>query len=289
MTPPISPVTESRHLSWQKLCLAFLLALLLFMLMRWQPELWLQHEIDQQALHHGVDIHYASLHIEGLSVRLEHLSVQAAHMPSPVVLDSLSISTAWASLFTGIAAASVHAEMMDQSAEAVLAWQGGHIVIHDLNAVLEVVALQSYWKQRLPLPVDAGGQLRFSGTMQLDAVSGLPVTGQLKVRWQQATIALPMFDKPLGDYQLTLNTAENIPGHWQWLLTGGTVVALSGSGQLDLSGTLPQQWTINGRVQIQAAPEARALASMLGNQAKSFSISGKLFNVRVQPVSHKPV
>ncbi len=288
MTPQISPVTESRHLSWQRLCLAFLLALLLFVLIRWQPELWLQHEIDQQALNHGVDIHYTSLHIEGLSVRLEHLSVQAVHMPSPVVLDSLSISPAWSLLLSGTGAVDMKATLSGQAVEAVLVWQDKYVEIHDLNAVLDVEALQSLWKQRLPFPVRIGGRLKLSGHVQLDALSGFPVDGQLDTIWEQARIDLPMFNKPLGNYQLALKAAPHASGAWQWTLGGGTELRLSGSGQLDLSGKLPQQWMVNGRVQIQAAPEAKAIASMLGNQAKSFNISGKLFNARVQPVLHKP-
>ncbi|MDQ7000010.1 MAG: hypothetical protein Q9M12_03875 [Mariprofundus sp.] len=279
----ISPATESRHVSWQRLCLAFVLALLLFVLIRWQPEQWLQHEIDQQTRINGIDLYYQALHIEGLSVRMEHASIQTSRLPSPVVLDSLSISPAWSLLLSGTRAVDIKATLYGQSVEAVLVWKKNkYIEIHDLNAFLDVDAFQSLWKQRMPFPVRAGGRLMLSGHIQLDALSGLPVDGQLDVAWQQARIDLPMFNKPLGDYQLGLKAAPHASGVWQWTLGGGTEVRLSGSGQLDLSGKLPQQWTINGRVQIQAAPEAKTIASMLGNQAKTFRISGKLFNARVQ-------
>jgi len=278
----ISPATKSRHVSWQRLCLAFVLALLLFVLIRWQPELWLQHEIDQQTRINGIDLHYQALHIEGLSVRMEHASIQTSRLPSPVVLDSLSISPAWSLLLSGTGAVDIKATLYGQSVEAVLVWQNKYVEVQDMNAVLDVAALQSLWKQRMPFPVRAGGRLMLSGHIQLDALSGLPVDGQLDVAWQQARIDLPMFNKPLGDYQLALKATPHASGVWQWTLGGGTELRLSGSGQLDLSGKLPQQWMINGRVQIQAAPEAKTIASMLGNQAKTFRITGKLFNARVQ-------
>jgi len=231
--------------------------LLLFVLIRWQPELWLQHEIDQQARINGIDLHYQSLHIEGLSVRMEHAFIQTGRLPSPVVLDSLSISPAWSLLLSGTGAVDIKATLYGQSAEAVLVWQNKYVEVQDINAVLDVAALQPLWKQRMPFPVQAGGRLMLSGHIQLDALSGLPVDGQLDVAWQQAQIDLPAFNKPLGDYQLALKAAPHASGVWQWTLGGGTELRLSGSGQLDLSGKLPQQWMINGRVQIQAAPEAK--------------------------------
>jgi hypothetical protein len=41
---------------------------------------------------------------------------------------------------------------------------------------------------------------------------------------------------------------------------------------------------INGRVQAQAAPEAKAITAMLGQQAKAFNISGNALNARIQPL-----
>jgi len=276
--------TESQHASLWLLCLVFVLALLLFIAMRWQPEPWLQGQIDRQIQQHGIDLQYQQLAIAGLSVRMQHVSIRTSALPAPFTLDALSISPAWSSLFTGIAAVNVKATLSGQPATAVLAWQDKSIAVHDLKAVFDVGALQTVWKQRMPLPVDIGGQLKISGHIQLDAVSGLPVDGQLDAVWQQASVDLPMFDKPLGDYQLVLKAAAKAPGRWQWLLDGGAAVTLSGSGQLDLSGLVPQQWTVSGRLQVQAAPEAKTIAAMLGQQAKAFTISGNLLNARLQPM-----
>jgi len=215
---------------------------------------------------------------------MQHVSIRTSALPAPFTLDALSISPAWSSLLTGVAAVDVKATLSGQPATAVLAWQDKSIALHDLKAVFDVGALQTVWKQRMPLPVDIGGQLKISGHIQLDAVSGLPVDGQLDAVWQQASVDLPMFDKPLGDYQLVLKAAAKAPGRWQWLLDGGAAVTLSGSGQLDLSGLVPQQWTVSGRLQVQAAPEAKTIAAMLGQQAKAFTISGNLLNARLQPM-----
>jgi len=276
--------TEFRHASVWQLCLVFVLALLLFTLMRWQPELWLQHQIDQQARNNGIGLHYQALQVEGLSVRMEHVSVQTRQLPAPLVLDSLRISPAWSMLMAGTGAIDVMVTLSGQSAQAVLAWQDKYIEVHDLNAVLDVASLQPLWKQRMPIPVQAGGRLKLSGHVQLNALSGLPVDGELNAVWQQARIELPMLNKPLGNYQLAVKATTPASGGWQWTLGGGTEVMLSGSGQLDLSGTSPQQWVVSGRVQVQAAPEAKAIASLLGHQARAFNISGNLLNARLQPM-----
>jgi len=278
----VSPATESRHASVWQLCMVFVLALLLFAAMRWQPESWLRHQIDQQARINGIDLHYQTLQVDGLSLRMAHVSIRTAELPVPIILDSIRISPAWSLLQSGIAAVEVKVTLSGQAVNAVLVRQDKHIGVRNLNAVLDVAALQSLWKPRMPVPVDSGGTLKLSGQVQLDALSGLPVEGQLDVVWQQASIDLPMFNKPLGDYQLTLKATANASGIWQWSLGGGTDVMLSGSGQMNLFGKRPQQWTINGRVQLRAAPEARAIAAMLGNQARSFTISGNLLNARLQ-------
>jgi len=278
---PLALATEPRHASWWQLCLVFVLALLLFVAMRWQPEAWLQHQIEKQALVHGIELQSKGLYLDGLSFRMEHVSIRSAGLPTPVMLDALNISPVWSSLIRGAAAVDVKAVLSGQSAEAELTWKNEYIVVHDLNAELEVAALEPFWKQRMTLPVDVSGRLTLSGNVQLDAASGRPVEGQLKALWKQASIDLPIFDKPLGNYQLVLNAATR-SGNWQWVLGGGDAVTLSGSGQLDLSAKSPQQWTINGRVQVQAGPEAKTIASLLGHQAKTFAISGNLLHARLQ-------
>lgn len=282
---PVSPSVESRHASWWQLCLAFVLALLLFLMLRWQPEPWLRQQIDQQARQNGIDLQYRQLDIEGMSVRMEHVSIQTAALPMPVVLDSLSFTPVWALLSAGTAAVEVHASVLAQPVKAVLVWQENHMQVRELNADLDVAVLQPLWKQYMILPVDVGGRLKLTGNVQLDAANGRPVEGQLEAIWKQASIDLPMFDKSLGDYQLALKATDN-SGRWQWSLGGGTQVMLSGAGQLDMSEELAQQWAINGRVQLQAAPEASSIAAMLGGQAKAFSISGNLLNARIQPLPH---
>jgi len=259
-----------------------MLALLLFIAMRWQPELWLQAQVDRQARQRGIDVQYQQLDITGFSARIQHISIRTAALPAPIVLDALSISPAWSMLLKGTGAVDVKAMLSGQSAQAILAWQNKYIEVRDLNADLDVAVLQTFWKQRMSLPVDVSGRLKLSGNVQLDAVTGLPVDGALNALWQQARVDLPMFDKPLGDYELVLKA--DAKAHWQWSLGGGKAVTLSGSGLLDLSATSSQQWTVRGRLQVQAQPAAKAIAALLGQQAKAFAVSGPLLNARLQPM-----
>lgn len=280
------PSAKVRHAPLWQLCLVFVLSLLLFLVIRWQPELWLQQQINQQARYNGIDLQYEALHIEGLSVRLDKVSVRTAELPVPVKLDSLGISPAWASLLAGEVAVDVRATLLGQSAEVALIWQDPYINVQILHADFDVAALQPLWKKRMIFPVDVGGRLKLSGKVQIDAIRGRPLGGKIDAQWQAVTIDLPTLDKPLGDYQLILKTLDNSSGQWQWVLSGGPAVVLSGSGQIDMSASLPQQWTVHGQLELQAAPDATAVASLLGNQKRLFSISGSLMNTQVLPLAH---
>jgi len=279
-------ISERRQgLSWWYLCLLFVLALMLFLLLRWQPDAWLQAQLGRQARQHGMVVQYERLHLDGFSLHLDHLSIRAPRLPVPIKMDALSIAPAWTALLTMHPAVYLVAASNGQRIEMLLSWRGDHIAISGLQADLDVAQLQPFWQQRLTLPIHVGGSLIVTGDMQLDAASGKPVGGNLKVQWHAATTDVTGLDKPLGDYQLLLKADKASATSWQWTLAGGSILTLSGQGVIHIAGALLRQWGVDGRIRLQSNSSDNAIASMLGNSVAAFSLSGNLLKPRWQAVA----
>jgi len=273
---------QQSDLSWWQLCIVFVLAVLLFVVLRWQPEPWLKMQIDSQARQYGIGLQYENMRVNGLTIHLDHLSIQAAGLSMPVKMDMLSLSPAWASLVTGSPGVLVIAAKDKQHAAALLAWQDNRIAVHDLDVDLDVAQLESLWRQRLTLPIHIGGRIMLSGNMLLNGTSATPVEGDVKMLWKSAVTDVTGLDKPLGDYRLGLKGRDAKTGSWQWLLAGGSVLKLSGQGTIDISSALWQQWAINGEIRLEPVKNDNAIAAMLDGKAATFKLSGNVLNPHLQ-------
>jgi len=286
-----------QDLSGWHLGLFFVLAVVLFVLLRWQPDAWLQAQIDNQARQHGMVVQYQRLHVDGFTLHLEHLSIRSARWPVPMMMDRLTLTPAWSSLLKARAAVHLLANSNGQRLETLLSWQSGHIGMSGLQGDLDVALLQPFWQRRLTLPIHVGGRLILTGEMLLNAVSGMPVDGNIKLEWHSAATDVTGLDKPLGDYRLLLKAGQlseqpsgklsgKLSGKpWQWTVTGGSSLKLSGQGTINIAGPLPQQWGIHGRIRLQPMRRDNAIAAMLGGKVAAFSLSGNVINPRWQALA----
>jgi len=270
--------------SWRLLILVFVVALLLFVAMRWQPEAWLRSQIDTQANKQGISLHYQDLQVNGFSVHLDQLSVQTTQMKVPVLLDGLDISPAWLSLMQVRPALRVRLIWQGQTVSAILHQDQRALDINDLDALLDVAKLQHLWKSRLPIPVDVRGMIHISGDIRLDTASGRPMHGDVHAVWQSAAAGMAGMMNPLGDYSLALTGKEQTKSVWNWLLAGGTAIVLEGKGNLNLIGSNPQAWTVQGSVQLQPGKQPSPVAAMLGNKPVRLHVSGSVLKPQIQPM-----
>jgi len=270
--------------SWRLLILVFVVALLLFVAMRWQPEAWLRSQIDSQANKQGISLHYQDLQVNGFSVHLDKLSVHTAQMKAAVLLDGLDISPAWSSLMQAMLALRVRLIWQGQSVSATLHLDQRALDINDLDALLDVAKLQHIWKSRLPVPVDVRGMIQISGDIRLDTASGRPMHGDVHAVWQSAAAGMAGTMNPLGDYSLALTGKEQAKSVWHWLLAGGTAVVLEGKGDLNLAALKPQAWTVQGSVQLQPGKQPSPVAAMLGNKPVRLHVSGSVLKPQIQPL-----
>lgn len=284
MISPSAPPHASR---WQIL-LVFIIALLLFISLRWQPEAWLRSQINTQAQQHAIILSYKHLHMHGLSIEATSFSLQRAERSSPIMLDSLRLTPDWSSLLRGHIAVQVHARWQAQDIHATIIKQDNTIILRDILAKIDATHLQPILAKNIPLPLNIHGNIQLSGSMLLNT-NIHPLGGSIKLSWDTASIRLSASHIALGNYQLILqsptknNPEDNRKNHtWQWDLTGGNAFMLSGKGSIDTSSQQPQVWPLTGTIRMQANKEARILADLLGNKATEFHLSGNVRQPHLQ-------
>ncbi|OIO70072.1 MAG: type II secretion system protein GspN [Zetaproteobacteria bacterium CG1_02_53_45] len=271
-----SPKLQS-EVSWQQLLLVFVLALLLFITVRWQPDSWLQSRISEQCQQNGLILDYKELHLDGIGVRLETVSVQTAAMSQPLQLETLRLSPAWTSLFNGSPGIDLQLNWFGQRVETRLIRQEAYVDIEGLHADIDAALLQPL----LQLPVKLIGKLNLSGDLRVDMQSGRPLQGGLQASWQSAAIEMNG-SMPLGDYQLIVKS-KGSSGVWQWSLGGGTALLLQGDGKLEMAAGVPvQAWAIAGNGRLEAGKDAINMAAMLGQKPLMFKLSGPLLKPLLQ-------
>ncbi len=275
------------HASWWQLFAVFITALLLFLGLRWQPEIWLGTQINKLAKQQGIILSYDQLQVHAFTIHIENASIQnisTQNIPQlkPIIFDSITLSPAWSALLRANPAIQIHAQWHGQQAAAVLSQQGEHILLQDISADIEATSLQTILNQHLPLAVNIFGQLHLSGSVELQA-NGHPQQGNIELSWRAAALDLSSSRIDLGDYKLAIqNNQPNTP--WQWVIDGGSALILSGKGQIDASAQKPQTWLMNGQIQIKADKKSTMLSSILGSKSKKFSLSGNISQPQLRPL-----
>ena len=278
-----SSETSVTTLTWPKLLLIFLLMLLLFVALRWQPDAWVASRIDRMASEQGITLSYDDLKTAWFSVEISNLTFQKPGMRSPLPLDVVRISPDWGALSGGDAGLHLVLPGKQLHGSMDIAMDGGRIKLAAIDLDLSVAQLLSLIRQQLTLPVKAGGRIMINGDLNLDATSGKPQSGEVHARWETASIDLPVLPATLGDYALLLHVDPKGSGHWQWQLTGGTALQLDGHGAINAASADWMRWPVNGSVQLGAGAKAPALAAMFGGKKQAFAISGIMSQPNIQP------
>jgi len=274
---------QTSHASWLQLLIIFVIALLLFMTLRWQPEIWIASQINNYAKQHNVSISYKNLEVNGFVVDIEHLSIQTPQLARPINFDTLSLMPAWSSLLR--ATIGIHTQVIwrEQHASATLIKRHDMISIQAFKVDMDVAELQPLLTKSIPLPVTFSGQIQARGNIQIHASDGRPLHGDITIQWRAATAVMASEQMLLGDYTLMLQT-DNATTPWQWSIDGGSGLTLKGKGTINTAANNPAAWTTHGQLRLQASKETPSLAAMLGNKAQQFNISGNAFHPQILPL-----
>lgn len=282
-TQLISAATLSRRdrvTGWRKLCILFVLALLLFLPLRWQPEAWLRGQMIAAAGRYGMTLDYRQMETAGLTVHLRNVRISGGSISSSLSFDSIRLAPAWMSLLQAKPAARVTLIWQGIRATATVLQDGQVIVLNGVQAGADASSLAALAKRKQAVQV--AGRLLLTGDIRLDAVSGHPLSGALNCRWQQA--AASFLGKPdlLGDYVLSIRNKDT-KKLWQWTLGGGTGVVVKGRGTLATRTNLPQQWFANGHIELSGGHTTPVFLKVLLHQPMHFRLAGPLAMLRLQP------
>ncbi len=270
-----------KHASNRSLIIVFIFALALFTALRWDITPWVERQVQQAATQAGYQLRYDTLRITGLGVRMDKLHVQKQR--DSLQLDTLHITPAWRALMSGILATNINAVWQGNPISATFSRDENVIIIDDLDAVIDASRLDA-----LNIPAKLAGMMHVQGHLSLAQHTGMPQAGELHLTWQQAKAGLAAPEFTLGDYTLSISSADQVTQPWQWRVDGGSGVALSGSGTLTPNGQNPQAWQINGVVDVNIGNANPSLAMMmqsaLGQKHAKVRISGSLGTPRTDIV-----
>ncbi len=269
-TPPLTANDDWRPLSWRRLVLLFVVALLLFCAMRWDGDRWLKRQLLPRLATHG--IHAAALERVGGRLRLSHVSLDGVRVGgAQMVIDRLDLAPVWPSLLRLTPAARVTLRWRQAAVEGDVA-QGDddRLALRGLTLTLPVTMVTPL----LPaMPVKLGGAIACHGGMQLLLATLQPEAPDLRCDWRQATAAMGAKPTPLGSYTLTLKGDGDKA--WPWKLHGGDVAKVEGKGTIHPRADVPlPQWPLDGTITVRAGkgPLAATVGALLGN--KPHAISG---------------
>ncbi|MDQ6951780.1 MAG: type II secretion system protein N [Mariprofundales bacterium] len=255
------------------LIIIFVLTLLCFAWIRWDPTPWLNAQLANQGLQNSVQIESAEKSMLGLRLHQVHLTQPTGGI---ITLATIEIHPAWLTILRGIPALHIQTTMAGSDGEATIALVDGTIALSKIQLNSNAKIIAALFSQAAI--IQPSGSLHLSGAITLNRQNGMPLQGNITLHWSDAASPL-LGTTPLGDFSLTLSSQQ---GKWQWGLKGGKTIATNGAGTVTTSSASLTHWGITGHIHIQAHGSPPAIiAAMLHAGSANVVISGTLS----QPIS----
>lgn len=247
----------------------FIIALPVFAWLRWDPAPWLTAQLKTHALSSYVQV--ARVKKSGLGLRLIGVRIRI-HQDPDISLINLRLNPEWSQIIRGIPALHVQGTMGDTTFGINISMRNDAIWLNEVDVRTRADMIKDYYPQAAML--NLAGSMRLSGDIQLHRSTGLPLTGHLKLRWQNAASGILNADA-LGDFQLLLSSSTK--GRWQWQAKGGSTLLINGNGHLSTVSPNPGLWRVDGNVHVQSRDELATLfASLAGSKAGIITLSGSI-------------
>jgi len=266
------------------LFILFIVALPIFIFLRWDSSTWLSAQVQQAASEQGYHLNYDSVNLSGLGLYFKNIQVSQISQPNvpPIECEQLGVSLSISNLFSGALAADIDALWETNPISFTAAQQNEFIDITNIEALIDVSRLDKYTAN---LMAKVSGLVSVQGALSIDPNKQLLHSAHLNSSWAQAMAGLSQPEFTLGDYHFELNSLEDINQPWQWAIKGGSGLGLHGSGTLSPFNPDPQFWHFSGNIDLQADNTNPTLAAMLqayagSNQAK-VRLTGTFSNPRM--------
>ncbi|MDX8377661.1 MAG: hypothetical protein R8L53_06515, partial [Mariprofundales bacterium] len=248
------------------LFLLFLLALPLFAWQRWQPQTWLQQQIASQKL----DIHISDVQTQGLGLSIAEIQTTAM----PQILHEVQIQPSWSQTLLGTPTMNVQALLDGYSQSFSLASTDDWLNIHTIDANIPAMLLKA---ANDSLPVNLQGNIHIQGKLDWHSQQQRADNIELEAAWPQASIEWMQQSFVLGDFLMQINDADNDDNKWLWQISGGSLVHVEGTGQLQANANMPTlDWPVSGTIHLTAGKDFTMLKTLLGANQMQFSVQGLL-------------
>ncbi|MDQ6983439.1 MAG: hypothetical protein Q9M44_01845 [Ghiorsea sp.] len=252
----------------------FIISLLVFMLLRWDASSFLRHQIDNAAKQEGYTLIYDEVSISGLSIVLQPITIQQGKAMG-IQLDKIQLSPSFSQLTSGNLGLDINTAWLGNPISATVVQDGDVIQLLNIDAMIDVSRLDD-----LNIPAQLSGLMHLQGELQLLQSTGQPQSGALTLTWNNAKAGLAAPEFTLGDYQVNINSVDDVSQPWQWTISGGSGVALNGSGTLLANNPDPKRWAVIGLVDTNIDNSNPSLAmmmqGMMGSTQAKLRISGSL-------------
>jgi len=267
-------------LSNRRLITLFLIALPIFILLRWDFSAWVEQQVQQAASQNQVRLQYDTFNISGLGLTLTNLSVAQAGNKA-IKADSLHTSLSLASLFAAKLGVDVEIVWQQNPISCTISQSGDLVAIDNIDAQIKADDL----KLLLPNLIAAlAGNIELTGNAVVNPITQKAEAININAAWlgAQAGLGTPQFQ--LGDYQLQLNSDTDPTQPWAWSISGGNSLAIDGKGLLNTQDNDPMRWGLSGQAGLTVDDSNPTLTMMIktfagGNKAK-MRLSGTLATPR---------
>jgi len=258
--------------SWSNKGLAYVFigSLLIFSILRWDVDAWLDAKLNRMLMGNHIPLHYQSLDVSMGTVQLAQVVVQLPNIPQKLFVDTVQLSMNWNALWHGDFALNMKLENPFLQWQSVLAMRGQTLIFQKIDARVNIKKTQAWLGRNTLFQVE--GDLTVHGNFVLKKKNGAPLSVSLKLLWNNAMVHALHHDYLLGDYQLDLNKGI-------WNVNGGEQLQISGEGSVNMSTESLLQWPLQGSLELHS-PSNSKVGSLLPSNPLHINITGMLGSPR---------
>ncbi len=258
-----------------QLFLLFLVALLLFLPLRWDSGPWLQQKARELLARLPLEARLSSIQLDGLTLRLQGVHIAGMSGLSPIDIDTLRLQADWSQWLQGRAGYRLHWQGSLGQGSMRCSIHDTGVEIQDLDAAFSSSLLASLLSKRLPFPLQ--GRYRLQGSLGLQRTErGVrPLHADVRLTWQQAAIDFGGASIPLGDYEIHLRGSEDTA--WPWRISGGEALSVTGEGNIRIHPQQPwSAWPLAGEITLRTNKQAKPLLASSLSGLQHVSLRGTL-------------
>lgn len=257
----------------------FALAVPVFSWVQWSPDGFVRARLLEAGLDDVVSFEHARTTLHP-GLRLEGVSASTPGGLN-IRLDDVWLRPAWLQLVQGKLAVHVCGRWREQDMSLTLLSSGDSVALRDIEVALDSALLGAMWnRQIMGLNLSPRGILILRGGADI-SMSAAPTWADIRMDWRNAKFSMGETEQSLGDYTLTLNSAD---GRWKWSLEGGTELAMSGTGTLQPVGADLRRWGLQGSLTVTGKDRPGEMLALVSGGARQATalLSGRLASPRIQ-------